>query len=95
MVFDPFQAVKHGKHLLPSHHSKEQVGFPLSAFSKDTSSKLAGLFSTLGLGTHSFVKVPRPGNSEGIFSNHSKVEAIPLSALPKDTTSELASLSSR
>jgi len=48
---------------------------------------------------HLFVKVPRPGNSEVIFSvfesschlmsNHSKVEAIPLSALPKDTTSEL------
>jgi len=55
----------------------------------------------LGLGTHLFVKVPRPGNSEKIFSvfesschmhlllayqsNHSKVEAIPLSALPKRT----------
>jgi len=56
------------------------------------------------LGTHLFVKVPRPGLSEVIFSvfesschllhqsNHSKVEAIPLSALPKDTTSELAGL---
>jgi len=50
------------------------------------------------LGTHLFVKVPRPGDSEVTFlifeslppvttmSNHSKVEAIPLSALPKDTT---------
>jgi len=46
----------------------------------------------LGLGTHLFVKVPRPGDSEGTFSvfsqaatcyyqsNHSKVETIPLSA---------------
>jgi len=54
----------------------------------------------LGLGTHLFVKVPRPGDSEVTFrsssqaatvttsldTNHSKVEAIPLSALPKDTT---------
>jgi len=59
-----------------------------------------------GLGTHLFVKVPRPGDSEGLFrsssqaaicyyqSNHSKVEAISLSALPKNTTSELAGLSS-
>jgi len=58
----------------------------------------------LGKGTHLFVKVPRPGDSEGPFrsssqaatcyyqSNHSKVEAIMLSALPKDTTSELAGL---
>jgi len=48
----------------------------------------------VGLGTHLFVKVPRPGDSEVPFlpssqaatcyyqSNHSKVEAIPLSALP-------------
>jgi len=44
----------------------------------------------LGLGTHLFVKVPRPGDSEVTFSvfesryyqsNHSKVEAIPVSAL--------------
>jgi len=46
---------------------------------------------TIGLGTHLFVKVPRPGDSEVPFqsssqagtyyyqSNHSKVEAIPLS----------------
>jgi len=59
----------------------------------------------LGLGTHLFVKVPWPGDSEGTFSvfesschlyyqsNHSKVEAILLSALPKDSTSELAGLS--
>jgi len=58
----------------------------------------------LGLGTHLFVKVHRPGDSKETFSvfessyhllqsNHSKVEVIPLSALPKDTTSELASLS--
>jgi len=58
------------------------------------------VYHGLGIGTHSFVKVPHPGVSEGIFavyyqSNHSKVEAVPLSALPKDTTSELASLSSR
>jgi len=62
----------------------------------------------VGLGTHLFVKVPRPGDSEVTFSvfesscrqaatcyyqsNHSKVEAISLSALPKDTTSELAGL---
>jgi len=59
-----------------------------------------------GLGTHLFVKVPRPGDSEGTpsviessfhlllyQSNHSKVEAIPLNALPKDTTNELADLS--
>jgi len=50
-------------------------------------------------GIHLFVKVPRPGDSEGTFSvyyqsNHSKVEAIPLSALLKDTTSELAGLAS-
>jgi len=42
----------------------------------------------IGLGTHLFVKVPRPGDSEVTFSssqaatccyqsNHSKVEAIP------------------
>jgi len=50
-------------------------------------------FLGLELGTHLFVKVPRPGASEaGTQSNHSKVEAIPLSALPKDTTSELAGL---
>jgi len=58
----------------------------------------------LGLGTHLFVKVPRPGYSEETFSvfksswhllqsNYLKVEAIPLSALPKDTTRELAGLS--
>jgi len=53
----------------------------------------------LRLGTHLFVKVLRPGDSEVTFwssshaatcyyqSNHSKVEAIQLSALPKDTTS--------
>jgi len=52
-----------------------------------------------------FVKVPRPGYSEGIFavfvsnftcyyqSNYSRVETIPLSALPKDTTSKLVGLS--
>jgi len=47
------------------------------------------------LGTHLFVKVPWPGNSEVTFLvfNHSKVEAFPLSALPKDTTSEIADLS--
>jgi len=57
------------------------------------------------IGTHLFVKVPRPEDSEVTFlvfesscdlyyqSNHSKIEAIPLSTLPKDTTSELASLS--
>jgi len=62
-----------------------------------------------GLGTHLFVKVPRPGDSKGTGSfwfsrqaatcyyqsNHSKVEAIPLSALPKGTTSKLAGLSSQ
>jgi len=61
----------------------------------------------LGLiGTHLFVKVPRPGDSKGAFlvfeSNYHllllvfplMVEAIPLSALPKDTTSELTGLSS-
>jgi len=49
----------------------------------------------IGLGTHLFVKVHRPGDSEVTFlvfksschlllqSNHSKVEAIPLSACPK------------
>jgi len=59
-----------------------------------------------GLGTHLFVKEPRPGDSEVTFSvlsqaatcyyqsNHAKVEAISLSVLPKDTTSELADLSS-
>jgi len=59
----------------------------------------------LGLGTHLFVKVPRPGISEVTFSvlsqavtcyyqsNHSKVDAIPLSTLPKDTACELAGLS--
>jgi len=59
-----------------------------------------------GLGTHLFVKVPRPGDSEVTFfglqvklppvttsSKYSKVGAITLSALPKDTTSELAGLS--
>jgi len=55
-----------------------------------------GLDAGVGLGTHLFVKVPRPGDSEVTFlvfelschyqSNHSKVEEIPLSALPKDTT---------
>jgi len=58
------------------------------------------------LGTHLFVRVPRPGDSEVTFlvfesSCHlllpdslttQKVEAIPISALPKDTTSELAGL---
>jgi len=58
----------------------------------------------LGLGTHLFVKVPRPGENEGTSSqaatcyyhsnsNHSKAEATPLSALLKETTSELAGLS--
>jgi len=60
-----------------------------------------------GLGTHLFVKVPRPGDSgRDLFglpvklpplyyqSNHSKVEAIPLNAFPKNTTSKLAGLSS-
>jgi len=64
--------------------------------------------SVIGIGTHLFVKVPRPRYSEGTFfrsssraatcyyqSNQSKVEAISLSTLPKDTTSELASLSPR
>jgi len=58
------------------------------------------------LGTHLFVKVPRPGDSEVTFSglpsqaatcyyqsNHSKVEAILLSVLSKDTSGELAGLS--
>jgi len=59
----------------------------------------------LGLDTHLFVKVPRPGDSEGSFlvrvelppvttSLTTKGRAIPLSALPQDTTSELAGLSS-
>jgi len=64
-----------------------------------------GRFLHLGLDTHLFVKLPRPGDSEGTFavsseaatcyyqSNYSKVEAIPLRALPKDTTSELSGLS--
>jgi len=51
------------------------------------------------LGTHLFVKVPRPGDSKVTSlqfssqaatcyyqSNHLKVEAIPLIALPKDVT---------
>jgi len=58
-----------------------------------------------GLGTHLFVKVPLPRDSEGTFSVFEsschlllpvqllKGRAIPLSALPKDTASELASLS--
>jgi len=58
----------------------------------------------IGLGTHLFVKKPRPGDSEVTFtvfesschlhyqSNHSKVEAIPLSTLPKNTTSKLSNL---
>jgi len=70
--------------------------------SKDIKIELAGCspHTPLGLGTHLFVKVPRPGDSEVTFSvfessqaatcyyqsNHSKVEAIPLSALLKDTT---------
>jgi len=56
-----------------------------------------------------FVNIPRPGDSEVIFSvfesschlllpvvqsNHPKVEEIPFSVLPKDTTSKLAGLSS-
>jgi len=63
--------------------------------------------TSLGLGTHLFVKLPRPKDSEVTFSvfeqavtcyyqsNHSKVKvkAIPLSALSKDTTSGLAGLS--
>jgi len=74
--------------------------------------KNVGLFNTLvryngeDLGTHLFVKVPRPGDTEvsscqvklppvpTCLSNNSKVYAIPLNALPKDTTSELADLSS-
>jgi len=67
-------------------------------------SHCAALNKILGLGTHLFVKVLRPGDSEVTFlfssqavtcynqSNHSLVEAIPLSALPKDTTSELTGL---
>jgi len=64
------------------------------------------LSNSIGLGTHLFIKVPRPRDSEAFRSssqaatcyywyqsNQSKVEAIPLSALPKDTTSELAGLS--
>jgi len=59
----------------------------------------------LGLGTHLFIKVPRPGDSEVTFSvfesschlllpvYHSKLEAISLSALPKGTISELGGLS--
>jgi len=59
----------------------------------------------VGLGTHLFVKVPRPGNSEVISavfesschcyyqSSQTKVEAIPLSTLPKNTTSAFAGLS--
>jgi len=60
--------------------------------------------SAVGLGTHLFIKVPLPGDSEVTSSsqaatfyyqfNHLKVEEIPLSALPKDTTSELVGLSS-
>jgi len=51
--------------------------------------------------THLFVKIPWPGDSEGVCSvflsqavtcyyqsNHSKVEAILLCTLPKDTTSK-------
>jgi len=51
-----------------------------------------------GLGTHLFVKVPRPGDSEGTFSSSQLSPIITilttrtLSALPKDTTSELAGL---
>jgi len=48
------------------------------------------------LGTHLFVKVPRPGNSEvtfSVFESSCQVEAIPLNALPKDTISELSGLS--
>jgi len=53
-------------------------------------------FRRFRLSPHLFVKVPRPGDSEVIFTsssqaatcyyqtNHSLVEAIPLSALPKD-----------
>jgi len=59
----------------------------------------------LGLGTHLFVKVRRPGDSEAFRSssqaatcyyqsNHSKIEAIPFSVLLKDTTSKLAGRSS-
>jgi len=56
----------------------------------------------LGLGTHLFVKVPRPGDIRSSSQaaicyyqfNHSKVETMLLSTLPMDTTSELAGLSS-
>jgi len=44
-------------------------------------------------GTHLFVKVPRPGDSEVTFWVIESAATIPLSALPKDTTSELAGLS--
>jgi len=46
----------------------------------------------VGLGTHLFVKIPRPGVSEGPFRSSSQAEI--LSAFPKGTTSELADLSS-
>jgi len=54
------------------------------------------IFLRLGLGTHLFVKVPRPGENEGNFSvfessctcyylsNHSKVEAIPVKWLAQE-----------
>jgi len=59
--------------------------------------------SALGLGTHLFLEVPRPGDSKGSFAVFEssfhlllavlplKGRGIPLSALPKNTTSELAS----
>jgi len=59
------------------------------------------MYEVNDLGTHLFVKVSRPGDSEVTFSssqaatgysqsNYSKVQPIPLSALPKDTTKEFA-----
>jgi len=76
------------------NHLKARI--PLSALSKNTTSEFR---------THLFVKVSRPGDSEGNYfwsssqaatcyyqSNHLNVEAIPLSTLPKNKTSELTGL---
>jgi len=56
--------------------------------------------TSLGLGTHLFVKLSRPGDSEGTYSLFEEAalkgrgNPVKCLALPNDTTSELAGLSS-
>jgi len=88
------------------YYNKWLISYSVCSRDISITNNLTWSLGILGLGTHLFVKVHRPEDSErtvSVFesschlgcyyqSNHSKVEAIPLSALPKDTTSEFAFL---